>query len=188
MTASFTRASVVLACLVVGPARAAPPPAFDWQAATPESQGMSGEKLAALRAAVAARKTTAFLVVRNDRIVCAWYADGHGPGTKHGTASLAKAVVGGLAVGVAVTDGRIALSDPVAKYVPQWGADPRKSRIELRHLGSHTSGLADAEQDRLPHDKLTGWKGDFWKQRSVPDDPFTLARDRAPVLFEPGTK
>jgi hypothetical protein len=48
--------------------------------------------------------------------------------------------------------------------------------------------LADAEQDRLPHDKLSGWKGDFWKALDPPADPFTLARDQTPVLFEPGTK
>jgi CubicO group peptidase (beta-lactamase class C family) len=149
---------------------------------------MSREKLDAHRVALAARKTTAFLVIRNDRIVYEWYADGAGPGRTHGTASLAKAVVGGLALAVALTDRRIALNDPVAKYVPQWTTDPQKVRIEVRHLGSHTSGLADAEQDRLPHDKLTGWKGTFWKQLPPPDDPFTLARDQAPVLFEPGTR
>jgi hypothetical protein len=72
--------------------------------------------------------------------------------------------------------------------VPAWARDDRKRKITLRHLGSHTSGLADAEEDRLPHAKLTGWRGDFWKQLDPPNDPFTLARDRAPVLFEPGTQ
>ena len=51
-----------------------------------------------------------------------------------------------------------------------------------------TRGLADAEQDRLPHAELTGWKGDFWKQLDPPMDPFTLSRDNATVLFEPGTQ
>lgn len=40
----------------------------------------------------------------------------------------------------------------------------------------------------MPHGKLTGWKGDFWKRLDPPRDPFTLARDKAPVLFEPGTR
>ena len=46
--------------------------------------------------------------------------------------------------------------------------NPRKSHITLRQLGSHTSGLADAEDQSLPHDKLTGWQGDFWKRLNPP--------------------
>jgi hypothetical protein len=53
-------------------------------------------------------------------------------------------------------------------------------------LGSHTSGLADAEENGLAHDKLTGWKGDFWKRLAPPNDPFTISRDRTPLLFNPG--
>ena len=32
--------------------------------------------------------------------------------------------------------------------------------------------------------ELPGWKGAFWRQEP---DPFTLARDQAPVAFEPGS-
>jgi CubicO group peptidase (beta-lactamase class C family) len=149
---------------------------------------MSSAKLDALKDFLAAYHTAAFLVVRNDKIVYEWYAAGNDPAKRHGTASLAKALVGGLSLGVALTDGRIELDDKVAQYVPQWKDDPLKGRITVRQLGSHTSGLSDAEQDRLPHDKLTGWKGDFWKQLPPPNDPFTLARDKAPVLFEPGAR
>jgi len=161
---------------------------FEWRTATPESQGMSKEKLDALKDVLAARKTKAFLVVRNDRIVYEWYAADHSASKRHGTASLAKAVVGGLSLGVALTDGRIALDDRAAKFVPQWRNDPRKSKITIRHLGSHTSGLEDAEADNLPHEKLTGWKGDFWKRLDPPDDPFTISRDRTPALYDPGAK
>ena len=117
-----------------------------------------------------------------------WYQKGHGPDKKHYTASMAKAIVGGVSLAVAMSDGLIALDDLATKYVPQWQDDPRKSKITIRQLGSHTSGIEDAEADDLPHDKLTGWKGDFWKQPAPPRDPFTLARDAAPVLFEPGTE
>ncbi|HEY7330877.1 MAG TPA: serine hydrolase [Gemmataceae bacterium] len=149
---------------------------------------MSKEKLDALKDELAKRKTHVFLVIRNDKIVYEWYAEGHGPSQKHGTASLSKATVAGLAMALLLTDRKLQLDTPVADLVPAWKDDPRKSKITLRQLGSHTSGLADAEQDRLPHAKLSGWKGDFWKQLDPPNDPFTLARDRAPVLFEPGTK
>ncbi len=31
-----------------------------------------------------------------------------------------------------------------------------------------------------------GWKGEFWKRLDPPDDPFTIARDKTPVLFDAG--
>ena len=161
---------------------------FQWMTAAPESEGMSSQKLAVLRNELAARKTTGLLIIRNDKIVCEWYAPGQSAASKHGTASMAKAIVAGVSLAVAMNDGRIALDDLAAKFIPQWRNDPRKSRITIRQLGSHTSGIEDAEADNLPHEKLTGWKGDFWKRLDPPRDPFTLARDAAPVLFEPGEK
>ena len=161
--------------------------AFDWQTGTPESQGFSTAKLEELRDSLAKRSTKALLVIRNDRIVCEWYASGHSAKKKHYTASMAKALVGGVALAVAVNDRRIALDDPAATFVPQWRTDPVRSRITIRQLGSHTSGLEDAEADGLPHKELTGWKGDFWKRPKPPQDPFTVARDLAPVVFAPGT-
>jgi CubicO group peptidase (beta-lactamase class C family) len=149
---------------------------------------MDGAKLAAMKDTLARRDTKAFLVIRNDKIIYEWYQEGHGPDKQHYTASMAKAIVGGLSLAVAMSDGLIALDDQAAKYVSQWKDDPRKSKITIRQLGSHTSGIEDAEADNLPHEKLTGWKGDFWKRPAPPRDPFTLARDVAPVLFEPGAE
>jgi CubicO group peptidase (beta-lactamase class C family) len=113
--------------------------------------------LRALQERLAAQETKAFLVIRRDAIVLEWYAPDHGPDKKYGTASLAKALVGGVCTAIALTDGRVKLDDPVAKFVPSWRSDPRKAAITLRHLGSHTSGLEDAEADGLPHEELTGW-------------------------------
>jgi CubicO group peptidase (beta-lactamase class C family) len=120
--------------------------------------------------------------------VCEWYAPDFGPDRKHYTASLAKGLVAGVAFAVAYSDGRVGPDDPAARFVPQWRQDPRKAHITLRHLGCHTSGLDDAEAEGQPHEALTGWKGDFWKRLPVPNDPFSLSRDRVPVLFEPGAK
>jgi CubicO group peptidase (beta-lactamase class C family) len=179
LTAIFAVASLV------GPAPAQP---FEWRSSTPESQGMSQEKLDALKEDLAKRKTRAFLVIRNDKIVYEWYAAGHGPDKKHGAASLSKPTVAGLALALLLSDGKFKLDTAIAELVPAWNDDRRKRKITLRHLGSHTSGLADAEEGRLPHDKLSGWKGDFWKGLDPPNDPFTIARDKAPVLFEPGSE
>jgi len=72
---------------------------------------------------------------------------------------------------------------PWCDYVPQWKDDSGKSRITIRHLATHSSGIEDAEQHGLPHEELPGWKGAFWRRDP---NPFVIARDKAPVVFEPG--
>jgi CubicO group peptidase (beta-lactamase class C family) len=146
---------------------------------------------AALESAWAAlkdRSTTALLVIRHDRIVFERYATGFDRTKPHFTASMAKALVGGLSLMVAMGDGRIQPDDPASRYVPRWRDDPQRRAITVRHLATHTTGIEDAEEGGLPHDRLKGWKGDFWKRLPPPNDPFSLARDRAPVLDVPGTK
>jgi murein DD-endopeptidase MepM/ murein hydrolase activator NlpD len=80
---------------------------FEWQTASPQSQGMDGAKLAALQESLARRQTKALLVIRNDKIVTEWYQKGHGPDKKHYTASMAKAIVGGVSLAAAMSDGLI---------------------------------------------------------------------------------
>jgi CubicO group peptidase (beta-lactamase class C family) len=159
----------------------------EWRTATPESQGLLSDKLDAMWNELRERKTKAFLVIRNDRIVYERYADGFSRWKPHYTASLAKSLVGGLSLMLAIEDERAQPDDLASKFVPQWAWDPHKSGITLRHLATHTSGLEDAEADHLPHDRLTGWKGDFWKRLPTPHDPFTISRDITPLLENPGT-
>jgi CubicO group peptidase (beta-lactamase class C family) len=172
---------------------------FEWKTASPESQGFSAQRLDSLRDSLARRGTKALLVIKKDRIVYEWYASDHGPEKKHYTASMAKALVGGMSLLVALNDGHIAVDDPAWRYVPQWAGDPVRSKITIRHLATHSAGIEDAEaseQDRLAarlrgvtltteHMSLPGWKGGFWRQDP---DPFTLARDQAPVIFTPGSQ
>lgn len=154
---------------------------FQWSKASPRDVGIVPEKLERLSQDLAQRKTKAFLVIRHDKIACEWYSADHGPDRKHGTASLAKAIVGGMALAIALDDGYITLDEPVAKYIPQWQADPRKAKITVRHLGSHTSGLDDSR----PNEEAP-WKDAFWRREDPPNDPFTIARDQTPLLFAPG--
>ncbi len=114
-----------------------------------------------------------------------WYAPGWDANRPHGTASMAKALVGGMSLAVAMSDGRISPDDPASKYIAGWRADPLKSKITIRQLATHTSGISDAEEEGIAHDQLPGWKGDFWKRTP---DPFSIALHSAPVLFEPGTQ
>jgi CubicO group peptidase (beta-lactamase class C family) len=169
-----------LAVLLAGPVAAGEPP---WLTATPESKGFDKAKLDAARDVLAARNTKNFLVIRQNRIVYEWYAADAAADKPHYTASLAKALVGGVSLMLAINDGRIAADDPAAKYIPAWRDDPAKSKITIRHLATHASGIEDAEQDDIGHMELPGWKGVFWRKDP---DPFTPAIHDAPVIFEPG--
>jgi CubicO group peptidase (beta-lactamase class C family) len=195
---------ILAAFLTVGSAGAASAPPFEWQAATPESQGLSSAKLDALKDDLAARHTTAFLIVKNDRLIYEWYAPGTDAHTRLGSASTAKALVGGMATAVEITDGILHPEDRAARYIPEWRKDATYySKITIRELGSHTSGLDDAEgvafksdlpsemsatKGELPHEVLTGWKGAFWQNLPPPRDPFTISRDDVPVMFPPGSQ
>jgi len=128
---------------------------------SPEHQGLSRAALDAWKDRLAAMKTHSLLVIRHDKIVYEWYAEGHGPERKQGTASLAKALVGGTSLMVALQDRRLQADDLASRYIPAWRGDPEKSRITIRHLATHTSGIEDAEQDDIEHASLSGWKGAF---------------------------
>ncbi len=163
-------------------------PPWEWAVASRESQGVAAVGLEAAWANLKNRRTTAFLVVRNDKIIFERYAPGSSRTRPHGTASMAKALVGGVSLMLAMNDGRIMPDDLASKFVPPWRNDAKRKNITVRQLATHTSGIEDAEAGDLPHAQLTGWKGDFWKRPAPPHDPFTIARDAAPVLDLPGTK
>jgi len=171
---------------------------FKWGSALPEEEGLSTKKLYAMRDSLAMHKTTSILVIRNDKIVMEWYAEGWHPGKQHGTASLAKALVGGMSLALAINDGKMKPNDLACKFIPQWKSDPLKSKITICELATHTSGIEDAELSDQEiadakakgivykdlHMDIPGWKSKFWRKDP---DPFTISRDQAPVLFTPGT-
>src|SRR4051812_46982246 len=149
------------------------------------ASGLDDPKLETWRASLAGKGTTGLLVIRRGATALEWYAEGWNAERPHGTASMAKALVGGASLLVAMSDGAISPDDLASKYIPGWKDDPCKAKITIRHLATHTSGIEDAEQDGLPHDKLPGWKGAFWRREP---DPFSIAVRQAPGVFQPGTK
>src|SRR3954447_13437849 len=68
---------------------------FPFPQDTPERHGMRREALDQWRGRLAAHNTRALLVIRHDKIVYEWYAPGEDANKNQGTASLAKAIVGG---------------------------------------------------------------------------------------------
>ena len=158
---------------------------MEWSTISAHDAGLDADRLEAWRSSLAAHHTTGLLVIRRGRIAFEWYAPDWGPDRPHGTASMAKALVGGMSLAAAMSLGRISPDDLASKYIPGWSSDPLKAKITIRHLATHTSGIEDAEQHDLPHDQLPGWKGAFWRRTP---DPFTIAVQEAPVLFEPGSR
>jgi len=86
---------------------------FVWQTASPESQGMIRAKLNDVEQILESRMTKAFLVQRHGQIVYEWYGVGHGRTQQFDPYSLAKALVGGMSLLVALGDRRMGLDDPV---------------------------------------------------------------------------
>lgn len=143
-----------------------------------------GGSLERMKDELAARGTNNLIIVRHGQTLLEWYSDDSGPEKPHYTASLAKALVGGISLMLALDEGRMRVDDPAWLYIPAWKDHPEKSRIAIRHLVTHSSGIEDAEQDDIPHKELPGWKGIFWRKDP---DPFTPAIHDAPVIFPPGS-
>jgi CubicO group peptidase (beta-lactamase class C family) len=84
----------------------------------------------------------------------------------------------GVAVGQLVEQGKLSYDDPLAKFLPDFPDPESAKRITIKHLLSHTSGLA---REGAPIDST-----------SI-DRPTTIkamvdAFERKPLAFEPGTK
>jgi len=156
-----------------------------WPVASPPEAGIHLPAMEAFKNELAVRGTKNLLVIRYGKIAYEWYASDSGPAKTHYTASMAKALVGGMSLLAALNDGRMAVDDAAEKYIPAWRSDPLKSKITIRHLATHSSGIEDAEEGSKPHNELTGWKGAFWKRDP---NPFLISLTQAPVLFEPGSK
>ena len=71
---------------------------------------------------------------------------------------------------------KIRLEDPVLKIIPEFSADSR-TKITLKHLLTHTSGLPD----QLPENQEL-------RKSHAPLSKFVETAIRTPLLFEPGAK
>lgn len=83
----------------------------------------------------------------------------------------------GLAIGQLVEQGKLTYDDPLSKFLPDFPDPESAKKIRIKHLLSHTSGLA---REGSPI-------------ASASDRPITVkamieAFERQPLAFEPGTK
>src|SRR5688500_9354423 len=76
---------------------------FQWQHAHPDEMGLSPEAIDSLGDNLFARDTKKLLIIINDKIIYERYAEGWHDSVKgHFTASLAKALVGGMSLSAAI--------------------------------------------------------------------------------------
>ncbi|HSQ21079.1 MAG TPA: serine hydrolase, partial [Blastocatellia bacterium] len=155
--------------------------------ATPESVGMSSERLAKIDEAVLesiARKETpgaVVLVARRGHIV---YRKSFGDraieprreamtvDTIFDLASLTKIVATATSMMILVERGKVSLADPVALYIPEFGKNG-KERISIEQLMTHRAGLP-------PDNEIADYVG-----KTV--DPLQQIYDLRPS-YEPGTR
>ena len=156
-----------------------------WQTADPALEGLSQAALDSLRTVLAGKGTAAFLVVRGNHVVYEWYGPKSGPDVPYITTAMAKAVTGTVALLTAVTDGRISLDDPASKYIRAWQGDSVRSKIRIRDLASHQSGLDDVDFTLAGEHRLEPWKETYWEH---PDARFHMAIADAPIVHPPGTR
>ena len=72
--------------------------------------------------------------------------------------------------------GELQLADPVRRFIPEFSAGAR-SRVTVKHLLTHTSGLPDQLPENIP-----------MRQRNAPLGEFVERAIRTDLLFEPGTR
>ena len=155
--------------------------------ATPESVGMSSERLAkiddAVRESIARKETpgAVVLVARKGRVV---YRKAFGDravepqrepmtvDTIFDLASLTKIVATATSIMILVERGKVSLADPVALYIPEFGKFG-KERITLEQLMTHRAGLP-------PDNEIADYVG-----KSI--DPMQLIYELRPS-YEPGTR
>ncbi len=157
-----------------------------WTFASPKERKFDIGRLDELQRNLEARETSSLLIISDDRIVYEWYGPNSGIGQRHGIAAAAKPLIAGMALLLALDEGRVALDDPVAGLIPSWRTDEWKSRITLRHLATHTSGIVDVpfRSDEGVHQTVEWMR----KYERDPSTRFSMALHVAPIVFEPGTR
>jgi CubicO group peptidase (beta-lactamase class C family) len=122
-------------------------PGAEWEVSTPAAEGVSAEKLDALKALLTEKKTQAAVVIRHGKIVAEWYWDGKDKDSRIQAFSVTKSIAS-AGIGLLVKDGKVKLDQPAADFIPEWKGDARKE-ITVRHLITMTSGLENKDNGIL---------------------------------------
>ena len=97
---------------------------------------------------LASTQTTAFLIIKDDRLIYENYFNGYERDSINTSFSVAKSFASAL-VGIAIDEGLIdSVEDPITKYIPELqNKDSRYSAITIKNLLSMASGLRYVEEE-----------------------------------------
>jgi len=156
-------------------------PTWEWPRSSPEEQGLSSDRLAAMLEAIRQeyRKIHSVLVIRHGVLVLEAYPYPFNAQTRHGVYSVTKSITSAL-VGIAIGDELLSGVDtPVITYFPSVILDyDRKKDILVENLLAMNSGIEWSEPQ---HSGLS----DLWAINEA-ENPAQYFFDRA-LVEEPGT-
>lgn len=133
--------------------------------------------MAKVRAATAGGEVAAaaLLVKQGSEVTNKGFGKARGPDEVFLLASITKPMTV-TAVMKLIERGKVSLSDPVNRYIPEFRGGDR-GRVTVRMLLTHTSGLPDM----LPDNEAL-------RKRHAPLKDFVAGTCRVPLLFPPGTQ
>jgi CubicO group peptidase (beta-lactamase class C family) len=103
------------------------------------------------------------------------FGHARGPETVFIVASISKPMTA-TGVMLLADRGKLALSDPVRKFIPEFSGGDR-DMVTVQHLLTHTSGLPDMLPENIE-----------LRRRHAPLKEFVAGACRTPLLFKPGAK
>ena len=152
---------------------------------SPEAEGLDRRKLLIWTSELERFNTSALLILRSGKIAYEWYSPSYNVNKRHYTAALAKGLSGITTLLVCLSDGVIKLDDPLWKYYPPIKTDKLRSKIKIRDLAFHRSGIDNVSFPAGKKVELSGWQKEYYDNDGV---RFHFAMQRAPILFEPGSR
>lgn len=93
-------------------------------------------------------KTVAYLLIKNDTIIHETYWGDYSKSKVSNSFSMGKSIIG-ILIGIAQTEGKLNIYDPVSKYLPEY-AEGKNAELKIIHLLTMSSGINFDESYKNP--------------------------------------
>lgn len=151
-----------------------------WETISPESLGWCSDSILSLYNYLDSEESKAFIILKDGKIVLEKYFDQFTKDSLWYWASAGKTLTAFL-TGIAQSESKLKLSDPVSKYLgTNWTncSPEQEEKITIRNLLTMTSGLDDGVSDNhCTKPECLLYKTDPEKRWAYHNAPYTLLRD-----------